>query len=202
MPTQAIFRLALGEDAWQRLAAPVRQHYDLAADSANSKTLNGVMDEIFHAPAIKPLLWLARGFGGLVPWQGRDVPVEVRNWTDPARPNCLFWHRRFQFADGRRLVFASRMELAQDGEIIEFLRFGIGVRMRVAESGGALVYTARDHCWKIGPWLLGIPHWLLLGEARIVESPAAEGGIRLDFTITHPWLGRSFGYRGRFAMVG
>jgi len=199
--TLPIFRLALGEAAWQRLAPVIRQHYDSAAFGTRRLILQGVMEEIFHAPWVKPWLCLARGFNALVPWQGRDVPVEVSNWADPAYPNTLFWHRLFHFADGGEHVFESRMELGGLGEIIELLRFGVGIRMRVSESGGALVYSARDHCWKIGPWILGIPNWALLGEARIVESMSADGGIHLDFTITHPWFGRSFGYRGRFILM-
>lgn len=196
--SQALFRQVLGEAAWNRLAPVVRSHYEMTETSAETKTLRGVMEDIHHSPVIKPLLLLARRFEALVPYRGRDVPVVVCNRTDPAYPRVLFWHRTFRFPDGRSSIFQSRMEPGRPGEVIEFLRFGIGIRMRVEERGGALVYTALEHCWKIGPWLPRIPNWALLGTAIIVERAISEREVRLDFSIKHPLLGKTFGYCGRF----
>lgn len=195
-----LFRRALGDDAWHRLAPVVRRHYDLAPREGRPRILTGVMEEVFHAPLIKPWLWLGRGLRALVPYRGNEVPTEVRNRTDPARPEALFWHRTFHFPDGRRSVFASRMEAGGAGEVIEFLRLGIGVRMAVSERDGALVFTGRDHCWRIGKRLVGIPNWALLGDAVIVESAVSDTELRVDFEIVHPLLGRTFGYRGRFRL--
>ncbi|HLF96205.1 MAG TPA: DUF4166 domain-containing protein [Methylococcaceae bacterium] len=198
--SQPLFQRALGNAAWNRLAPAVRRHYAMSAATAETRTLPGIMEEIYHAPFIKPLLLFARGFDALVPYRGRDVPVEVRNWTDPAYPQALFWHRTFRFADGRRTVFLSRMESDRPGEIVELLRFGVGIRMRVEEQNGALVYTALEHCWKIGSRLPGIPNWALLGTATIVERAISDDELHLDFAIKHPLFGRTFGYRGRFAL--
>jgi hypothetical protein len=194
-----LLRLALGDDAWRRLAPVIRRHYDIPPTDGTPCVLHGVMEEIFHAPAIKPWLALARRFEALVPHQGRDVPTEVRNWTDPAQPGALFWHRTFHFPAGRT-VFSSRMEAGADGELIELLRFGVGIRMRVSERDGALVYTGRDHCWRFGTALASIPNWALLGDATIVESAVSEDELRVDFEIVHPLLGRTFGYRGKFRL--
>ncbi|WP_156302341.1 DUF4166 domain-containing protein [Methylogaea oryzae] len=195
-----MFRLVLGEDAWHRLAPAIRRHYDMPPTVAATQILHGVMEEVYHAPWIKPWLLLARFFDALVPYAGRDVPVEVVNRTDPAQPDNLFWHRTFRFADGRTALFSSRMEPGRPGEIVELLRFGVGIRMAVAERDGALVFTARDHCWKIGPHIIGIPNWALLGDAVIVERALSDGELRLDFDIVHPWFGRTFAYRGRFTL--
>lgn len=201
MPSKALIEQALGEAAWNRLAPLVRDHYRLDPATGESLTLTGVMDEIFHAPLIKPLLAVAGYFDALVSRRGRDVPVEVRNWTDPARPRTLFWHRTFRFPGGDPCVFRSRMVLAGPGEIVELLRFGVGIRMRVEEREGDLVYTALEHCWEIGPWRLGIPNWALLGDALIVESAVSDQALGLRFDIRHPWFGRTFGYRGRFGLL-
>jgi len=198
--SQPLFQRALGNAAWNRLAPAVRRHYAMSAATAETRTLPGIMEEIVHAPIIKPLLLVAQAFDALVPQRGRDVPVEVRNWTDPAKPRTLFWHRTFRFPDGRTSIFRSRMEPGGPGEIIELLRFGVGIRMRVEESNGALVYMALEHCWKIGPWRLGIPNWALLGTATIVERAISDDELHLDFSIKHPLFGRTFGYRGRFAL--
>jgi hypothetical protein len=202
MPTHThpLFRQALGDDAWNRLAPVVRRHYDMAPHESGTQILTGIMEEVFHAPIIRPWLWLGRWLQALVPYSGSEVPVKVRNRTDSARPGALFWHRTFHFPDGRRSVFASRMEAGGAGEIIEFLRLGVGVRMAVSERNGALVFTGRDHCWRIGTGLVGIPNWALLGDAVIVESAVSDAELRVDFEIVHPLFGRTFGYRGRFKL--
>jgi hypothetical protein len=199
--TPPLFRRVLGEDAWNRLAPVVRRHYDIPPSAGAPQILRGVMEEIYHAPVVKPWLAMARGFEALVPYQGSDVPTEVRNWTDPARPEALFWHRTFHFPDGRHSVFTSRMEAGANGEVIEFLRLGVGVRMAVSERDGALAFTARDHCWRLGPVLAGIPNWALLGRATVVESPVSDSELRVDFEIVHPLFGRTFGYRGQFSLA-
>jgi hypothetical protein len=197
MPNLPLFRRLLGEAAWQRLAPAVRRHYDLCPEGTSAR-LRGVMEEIRHAPPAKPWLLVAGWFKALVPYQGRDVPTEVRNWTEAGRPDAVFWHRVFRFADGRATVFASRMERSGPLEVIEFLRFGVGVRMAVSERDGALVYTGQGHCWRLGRLLLGIPDWLLLGQATVVESAVSDREVRVDFELVHPLWGRTFGYRGRF----
>ncbi|BBA35784.1 uncharacterized protein sS8_3852 [Methylocaldum marinum] len=193
-----VFRRVLGEEHWARLAPAVRRHYDLSPASAEGLILQGVMEEIRHSPLIKPWLVIARWFKALVPYPGDNIPVEVRNATDPDKPDVLYWHRTFSFPDGRTTEFLSRMEPAGSGEVVEILRFGVGIRMRLAVRDGALVYTGLEHCWKVGPVMIGIPNWLLLGNAVIVESPVSDDEVRLDFEIVHPWLGRTFAYRGRF----
>ncbi|MGZ8219669.1 DUF4166 domain-containing protein [Methylomagnum sp.] len=202
MPASSLplLRLALGDDAWHRLAPVIRRHYDISPLDGTPKVLRGVMEEIFHAPIIKPWLALARSFEALVPYQGRDVPTEARNWTDPAQPDALFWHRTFHFPDGRQTVFSSRMEAGGNGELVEYLRFGVGIRMAVSERDGALVFTGRDHCWRVGSVVAGIPNWALLGDASIVESAVSEDELRVDFEIVHPVFGRTFGYRGKFGL--
>jgi hypothetical protein len=196
MTAQPLFQRVLGDAAWYRLAPAIRRHYSLS--DGQTLVLHGVMTEIFHSPWIKPLLLIAQAIDALVPHQGTEVPVEVRNRTDPAHPQTLYWHRTFRFPDGRTTHFRSRMEAVADGQIVELLRLGIGIHLQVDERDGALQYRALRHCWKIGPWMLPIPNWLLLGDAIIIESAASAEELYLDFRIDHPLLGRTFGYRGCF----
>lgn len=196
--SKPLFQQILGDAAWGRLAPAVRRHYLIPGSREETLVLQGVMSEIFHSPVIKPLLLLAQAMDALVPYQGREVPVEVANYADPECPQTLYWHRTFHFPNGRKTVFRSRMQAVAEGEVVELLRFGVGILLRVEEHEGHLVFRALRHCWKIGPWMLPIPNWLLLGDATIVEGALDEEELFLDFAIEHPLLGRTFGYRGRF----
>ena len=77
-------------------------------------------------------------FGALIPYRGRDILVTVRNWTTADDAGCMFWHRTFLFPGDRRALFASRMVCVGTNEIIEYVRFGLGIHMRVFADQGSL----------------------------------------------------------------
>jgi hypothetical protein len=207
-----LFQAVLGE-GWGRLAAPVRRHYDLAM--GEDQIVAGVMAEIDHAAWLAPVLWLAGRLEILVPYRGREVPVEVRHTVpldQPAeQPSALPFLRTFHFPGHPPAVFRSRMEALGPGEVVEWVGPGFGLVMAVTvREDGALVYTGRRYVWRLGGVCLPLPGRWVLGQARIVESAAGPdagevlGGpaeLRLDFDLLHPWWGRSFCYRGRFRIV-
>jgi hypothetical protein len=83
-------------------------------------------------------------------------------------------------------------------EIVEYVRFGIGFRMRMRVQDHALLFEDRGYVWKLGKYLVPLPLRMLIGYARIVESAVNEHTINVDFDIRHPLFGRTFGYRGCF----
>lgn len=202
MPESAIHRSlmqrALGDD-WSQLGTVVRRHYEIVPGVDAERVMEGTMAEVWHAPAAAPLIWAGRLFGALIARTGRDVRVRVRNWTTRASP-YMHWHRTFDFPNGSRQVFESRMEHAGGTEIIERVRAGLGIRMHLSVRDGALLYRSRGYHWRLGPLHLRLPDWLLLGHAEIIEAPVSESEFRLDFRIQHPLWGPAFRYSGRFRL--
>lgn len=90
------------------------------------------------------------------------------------------------------------MEFYKDNQIIEYVRFNIGTRMRLFEENGALVYKNRDYVWKLGKFMIPIPSWLFVGDATIQERSISPTAIEMDFIMRHPWFGMMFRYRGHF----
>lgn len=195
-----VMRRALGEE-WDRLHAVVRRHYDLTPGTEQSCILVGNMEEISHSLPAKPFILAGRLFGALVPYRGRNVPVEVRNRTYRDRP-AMFWHRTFMFQGRKPYVFQSRMEHLHGREIVEFVRLNLGICMHLSEIDGALCYTSNGYLWRLGPFSIRIPDWLLLGKARIVEYGVDDDTVMLDFVIRHPLWGRTFSYKGTFTLKG
>ncbi len=189
-----LMRRALGDD-WSQLHVGVRRHYDLPGAAASELTLEGIMDEVDHAAVAKPLLLLGRAFGALLDERGRNVPVTVRNRGDA---DALHWHRSFHFTGRAPLLFRSRMQHLGGDEIVEYVRFGLGICMRVEVCDGALRYTSRGYRWQLGPLAVRLPDWLLLGRAVIEERGIDERTVALEFAINHPWWGETFRYCGRF----
>lgn len=189
---------ALGTD-WDRLAPVVRRHYDLMPGQDTRCTCEGVMLEVHHATILKPFLWIGRLIGALIPYRGTNVPTTVRNWTTQTR-DAMFWYRTFRFPEKPPIVFRSRMEHVGHDEIVEFVRFGIGIRMRLSVVNGELRFDDRGYVLKLGSLLLPLPLRWLLGTAVITERAVNDTTLSLDFDIHHPLVGRTFAYRGTFTL--
>lgn len=199
-----VFRTVLGEDGWQALGAVVRRHYSLRAHSSDAVVVQGHMDEVWHAPGAALLLPMGRLFGALVPYQGRHVPIAVHYRCRPGNAH-LYWDRHFHFAGRPVFHFRSHMEALApgSGEVIEFVRFGLGLRLRVTAEDGALVFRDAGYVWRIGRLRLALPLQVLLGRAYVEERPAPDdpNAFTMCMYIRHPWWGQLFRYRGRFTLA-
>ena len=195
----SIMQQALGEQ-WHQLDEIVKRHYAMAPGASANMTIHGTMDRVFHSPMAKLFLLPGRIFGALVPYQGTDIPTVVRNWTTSDNTEAMFWHRTLRFPNRSLTEFKSRMEYAGGDEIIEYVRFGMGIRMRMSVEDGALVFTSAGYVWDMGAARIPIPTWAILGDARIIEKAVSEETFYMNFTIVHPLLGETFGYSGTFSI--
>jgi len=193
--SQAPIRRALGSE-WSALGAAIRRHYDLAPDTETRLEVEGTM-EVAFSPVGKLLISAGRLFDALVPYRGRGIPVKVRNWSRPDS-GAMFWHRTFCYPGKKPVIFHSRMEYADEKHIVEYVKYGLGIRMRLSAEGESLRFDSRGYQWDLGPLTLRIPDWVLLGKAVIRETPISERSFRVDFEIDHPLWGRTFAYSGEF----
>jgi hypothetical protein len=191
----APIRQAMGSD-WPSLGEVIRRHYDLPPNTDTRMEVEGVM-EVEVSPVGRLFVTASRLFDALVPFPGTNIPVRVRNWSQ-ADSRAMFWHRTFNYPQKRPIVFHSRMEYAGGEEIVEYVKYGLGIRMRLSNEGESLRYDSRGYQWDLGPVTLRIPDWLLLGKAIIREIPESDEAFRVEFTVDHPIWGRTFGYAGRF----
>ncbi len=194
---KSLFEQALGS-AWQQLHPTVRRHYDLKP--GGELLLRGEMSEVFHSLWVKPFILFGRLFGALVPYRGKDVPVEVYNLCQPGSI-ALHFRRTFFFPNRKPYPFVSRMEHLSGNEIVEFVRLGLGIRMKLSVSDGALCYATNGYLWRLGPLRLTLPDWFFFGSGVIIERGISDDEIGLEFTLTHPLFGKSFRYAGQFQIV-
>ena len=151
-----------------------------------------------------PFFWLAAWSDLLFPETGADVPVTVDIRKLGGRPVHI-WRRDFRFPNRRRR-FTSRMEYDQRlGRVIEAI--GPGASLAIAwemrfEPPSTLHLEAAGWVLRLGPFRIRLPTWLL-GSGRAIETAdaSAPGKIRIDFTVSHPFLGDVFGYVGTFTVT-
>lgn len=197
------FQTVLGDANWQRLGTVVREHYSLRPFTTDQMTVHGHMDEVWHARIAKLFMPMGRLFGALVPHQGREVPIDV-HYSCRSTDAGLYWDRRFHFPGRPVFHFRSHMVVADAArhEVIEYVRFGLGLRLRVTAEDGALVFRDVGYVWRIGRLQLPMPLHLVLGRAYVEERPVPgdEAAFTMKMTIRHPWWGELFRYSGRFRL--
>lgn len=197
---QPVIKKALDEN-WEKLADIIKQHYDITPGKPSNMLIKGVMDEVYHSAIAKLFILPGRIFGALVPYKGKNIPTEVRNWTTSDNRKAMFWHRTLAFPGKPPVIFESRMEHIKDDEIIEYVRYGMGIRMRISVKDSALIFNSIGYVWQLGKIKIPIPTWAILGNAEIIEKAISDDQFFIDFQIIHPLFGRTFAYSGVYIPV-
>lgn len=192
-----IIQQALQQD-WEKLHPFLQKHYALTTGKKQTDRLTGVMTIDFPG-YITPLLLGGRLFGALVNRKGSHIQATVEKFTLPDSP-YLFWRRKLIFADGFVARFRSKVAYLHKNEIIEYVRFGLGMRLQLSVgSDGSLQMNSNGYRWNMGGILsLPLPDWLFLGKAHIIERPLDNNRFELDFTLQHPVFGQTYRYGGVF----
>ena len=195
---EPLFKKVLGP-RWTELSDVIRKHYFLRAGSVDAVCVTGTMGEVDHTPIARLLIPFGLLFGSVVPWRGRDIPVEV-HYNARADDRAIYWHRVFRFPNHRPFHFRSHMAQVRGNEVIEFIRFGVGARLVVTAENGGLVFRDRGYVWRIGPLTLPLPGRLVFGRVYVEEMPIDERRFAMKLEIAHPLLGRLFSYNGEFKL--
>lgn len=184
----ALMQQLLGAD-WDRLPPALRTHH-----RSGAVIEAGHMD-IAYPGFMQPLLTVLRIFGVLVNRSGGQVPTVVERSVEGDRQ---YWRRTIRYPDGDEIHFNSYCVPAGNGQLIEFVNPVMGLQMAPYVDGSRLKYRGVRYVVKLGPLMLPIPEWLLLGHTTIVEEAIDETRFAMDFRIEHPLLGGIFRYAGEF----
>jgi len=185
---KSLMELALGAD-WEKLPPAVQGLYRVG-----TATETGDMDLGFPR-FMRPCLGGFRWFGGLVNRRGRQVATVVEKRVVGDRQ---YWRRTITYPDGRSIYFNSFWVAAGPGQVIEFVNPVLGLQMAPYLAGSRLHYRGIRFVAKLGPLLLPIPEWLVLGHTTIVEEAVDENHFVMDFRLIHPLFGEVFRYSGKF----
>lgn len=185
---KSLMQQALGAE-WDKLPPALQAHYRFG-----TTTDTGHMD-IEYPRYMQPWLSVLRRFGALVDRSGKDVPTVVRKSVAGERQH---WRRTIAFHDGKTIRFDSFWVPAGGNQLIEFVNPVLGLQMAVHVEEGRLHYRGIRFVARLGPLLLPIPEWLILGHTTIVEVARDDKRFAMDFRLTHPLLGQVFRYSGEF----
>lgn len=185
---KSLMQAALGAD-WNLLPPALQAHYRFG-----TTTDTGHMD-IEYPRFMQPCLSALRVVGALVNRSGRRVATVVEKRVVGDRQ---YWRRTITYADGAVVRFNSFWVAAGADQLIEFVNPLLGLQMAPRVEDGRLHYRGVRFVVKLGPLLLPIPEWLVLGRTTIVEAAVDETHFVMDFRLTHPLFGQVFRYSGEF----
>ncbi|MFV1982718.1 MAG: DUF4166 domain-containing protein [Thiohalomonadales bacterium] len=197
--TDPIFKQILKAD-WDNLGKVIQDHYYLKPYSNDYICVTGEMDEIYHSSIAKLLIPFALIFGAIVPFNDSNVPIEV-HYNSNLDNSKLMWDRVFKFKTHKAFHFKSYMEQQSGNEVIEYVRFGVGMKLAVSVQNGAIIFHDKGYVWKIMGIKIPLPINLLFGHAYIEERPIDETHFSMKMIIKHPLFGILFRYSGQFTFI-
>jgi hypothetical protein len=174
-------------------------------------TLIGSMHRIWHRPAcLRPLFWALGKIGILVPHNAANIPTTLV--VTPGRNDDYgiyhIWDRTLAFDNP--ISFRTTI-------IYEPLLHKV-VDLVGPKDSIYMVWDAKYHppdkftldtlacAFRIGKWKLRLPRWLwklLFGTVTFSQTvdTQRDDTVHINLLITHPLLGRIFGYEGSFQVV-
>jgi len=189
------FRRLLGGPAWRSLAAAVQRRFGPAAHLVPVR-----YDGVMEVRASRVGRWMAQALRPLgtplAPWTGEAVPVAVDVWTDPR--GALVWDRTYRFAGRAAVTVTSMKKLGRDGQLMEVVRGGLGMMLRVTAEGGALHFRSRGYFLEAAGVRLPIPQLLTPGAAHVVHEDLGGGRFRFTLRFAHALFGETFFQTGVF----
>lgn len=194
--TESVFQKILA-DSWDDLGTVIKRHYFLRPYSDDYICVCGVMSEIYHSSIAKLFLPFGMLFGAVVPYRANNVPIDVHHASSKENAN-IYWDRVFKFTEKNHYHFKSHMEHVRDNEVIEFVRFGVGMRLKVTAENGAIVFRGAGYIWRLFGKDIPIPVQLFFGNAYVDERPIDDNNFRMKMTLEHPVFGVMFRYEGKF----
>lgn len=192
-----VFQTILG-DEWDSLGDIIRRHYFLQPNSSDYVCVPGEMSEIHHSLIAKPLIPFGLLFGAIVPYKGKNIAIDVHYSASPENSN-IYWDRVFKFKRGN-YHFKSHMEPIRKNEVIEFVRYGIGIRLKVSVENSALVFRDIGYLWRVFDIEIPIPGRWIMGSVYVEERPVDETRFSMKMTLNHPIFGTLFRYNGEFKL--
>jgi len=194
----ASFRQVLGEPAWRRLPAAVRERFAWKPAPFTELRYAGAMHEVRSSALGWVLAQLYRAIGTpLAPWRGRDVPVTVVLCAAPG--GGIEWRRLYRFPGKAEVCCSSIKRLDRDGGLIECVGAGIGMWLSLSVEERALHFRSTAYFWALGSWRLALPLWLTPGLLHVIHADLGGGRFRFVIAVQHPWFGETFYQDGVFA---
>jgi len=191
------FRVALGAD-FDRLAPALRRHYDLSAGAA--VVVRGRMRAWSRFPWLRLFLPFMP-----IPAESVDVTVHNRGLLDRGE-SCYEWVRLFAYPGRTLESYTLTRPAPGPARVLDTFNrranIAVTLGLEVLDAGAVLrQFNAGPQFALFGRRRLPLPSFAHVHTVA-VERALDERTVHTDVVVSHPVLGRMFGYEGTLTIDG
>ena len=194
-----LFKSQVGE-RWQNLSPHIQKRFYANPSPDKPICYKGEMTRIECSLIGKLFANLIRFSGALLPYTGTHIPVDILVFSKPRLPD-IFKQRVYYFPGKKPFIFKSNMRLDQHGNVLEFVGFGLGMKILVTEQEGNLHFRDNGYFWKLGPFIIPLPGVFTPGKTYLVHSDMGEKAFKITIDIVDPVFGQMYYQEGIFHHV-
>src|SRR4029077_14933329 len=101
--------------------------------------------------------------GALIPFDDFDLPVDIKVYSKPNDPSI--YKQRIYHLHGRNPIqFTSHMRESEKGDVLEYVGFGLGMKLILHIKDGNLYFTSNGYFLQVLGCHIPIPDLLTPGK--------------------------------------
>ena len=184
------FSSLLGHKSWLKLPAPVRRRFGKRVRGGASVAYQGVVTDMRMSWAGRLLAQAARLIGAPLPYDlsciGKPAVVIV---TEDIAGDGQFWIRQYGRKAGFPQMVHSSKRFAGPTGLEEYIGYGVGMALTVAEEDGALLFKSDHYFISLFGERIRIPNLIAPGALVIGHHELGGGRFRFTMRLRHRLLG-------------
>lgn len=183
------FRKLLGPENWAQLPLTVRQRFSKRLAGAQSVSYKG---EVVECQISRTGWWLAQALriiGAPLPLCRDTLVPAVVSVTEDEEGGGQFWTRHYGRHRGYPQIISSAKRFAGPTGLEEHIGGGIGVALRLAVVGEALLFISDHYFLALGPHRVRLPRWMMPGTLTVGHIDCDAGWFAFTLELKHPWFG-------------
>ena len=196
-----LFKKVMGEK-WFKLHPDIQARFEKNPLPGSPLKYRGNLEEISCSFWGKILGYITKPFvrGALIPYTAYNFPVDI---TVYSKQNCphIFKQRIYQIPKDKVIEFTSYMKESKNGDILEYVGAGLGMKLVVFEKDGNLHFKSDGYFWDIGICRIPLPDLLSPGDTYLMHINEGKDKFRIRIDITHKIFGKMFVQAGVFRQI-
>ena len=156
-----LFKHILGAK-WNRLHPDIQKRFEKNPVPGSPLKYTGRLEELSCSKWGKLVGFITKPLikGALIPYTEYDVPVDIQVYTKENSAN-IYKERTYRLANRKPIEFTSYMRQSSKGEVLEYVGFGLGMKLLVFEKESNLHFKSDGYFWDIGVVRIPVPAILL-----------------------------------------
>lgn len=193
-----LFKKVLGSE-WGKLHPDIQRRFDKNPEPGKPLLYYGRLDELRASRFGKLLGHLSRPLiqGALIPYDDADVPVDIQVYSKPGSQN-IYKQRIYSLRGRKAIQFTSYMAESEQGEVLEYVGMGLGMKLVLHVENGNLHFTSDGYFWDLLGWRIPLPAILTPGKTFLCHRNNAPNQFDIRIEIHHVLFGTAFVQAGVF----